>query len=374
MKRFFPALVLLLLASASFAAPVVYPGPVAVDDSGATVSPTSINVASVTDVDGNAIATPGAVAHVAGPNVSVVYDAAAKGEAWITLTPVLTGHTFINNPPRLFASADPQTLGTINTQTSSATRQSDMTTALTGQGYTPARAAKLDNADVATSTRSTFNGGAVASVTAPVTAGTVTDKTGYTVSTVQDKAGYSLGSTQAFSNSTASTVTPTWYTAPANLATVSLSTGDEAKIALLDAAISSRMATFTYSSPPTPPANWSLLNIDTNGKVALQSAEYASIASGVFAAAFTTIPGSHTSSGSPLTLTSKQKQALELSWLYGDNTSTVPAASGTATVTYYLVGQPKVTANIVDVATLTYDANKNQIGRTDTITAPFPAF
>ena len=43
---------------------------------------------------------------------------------------------------------------------------------------------------------STYAGGAVASVTNPVTVGTNNDKTGYTVSTVSDKTGYSL--TQAF--------------------------------------------------------------------------------------------------------------------------------------------------------------------------------
>lgn len=49
--------------------------------------------------------------------------------------------------------------------------------------YTTARAARLDDLDAAISTRSTFAGGAVASVTAPVTAGTVSDKTGYSLAT-----------------------------------------------------------------------------------------------------------------------------------------------------------------------------------------------
>jgi hypothetical protein len=47
----------------------------------------------------------------------------------------------------------------------------DVQTALTNQGFTTARATKLDNLDVAVSTRSTYAGGAVASVTAPVTVG-----------------------------------------------------------------------------------------------------------------------------------------------------------------------------------------------------------
>ena len=50
---------------------------------------------------------------------------------------------------------------------------------VTEADWTAVRAVKVDNADVAVSTRSTFAGGAVASVTAPVTAGTVTDKTDY---------------------------------------------------------------------------------------------------------------------------------------------------------------------------------------------------
>jgi hypothetical protein len=46
--------------------------------------------------------------------------------------------------------------------------------------------------DVKVSSRSTYSGGPVASVTAPVTVGANNDKTGYTVSTVQDKSGYVL--------------------------------------------------------------------------------------------------------------------------------------------------------------------------------------
>ena len=50
----------------------------------------------------------------------------------------------------------------------------------------------LTNLDAAVSSRSTYAGGAVASVTAGVTVTTNNDKTGYTVSTVSDKTGYSL--------------------------------------------------------------------------------------------------------------------------------------------------------------------------------------
>ena len=48
-----------------------------------------------------------------------------------------------------------------------------------GAGLTNIGDARISNLDAAVSTRSTYSGGAVASVTAPVTAGTVTDKTGY---------------------------------------------------------------------------------------------------------------------------------------------------------------------------------------------------
>lgn len=52
------------------------------------------------------------------------------------------------------------------------------------------------NLDVKVSSRSTYAGGAVASVTNPVTVGTNKDKAGYTVSTVQDKTGYTVSTVQ----------------------------------------------------------------------------------------------------------------------------------------------------------------------------------
>ena len=117
LKTLVPIIALLSLPLSVIAAPVTYPGPVAVDDTGAVVFPTSITVASVTDLDGNAIAAPGAFGHIAGPNICVVYDAVAKGEAWITLTPVMSGHTFVNSPPRIFASIDPSNISTGTTNT-----------------------------------------------------------------------------------------------------------------------------------------------------------------------------------------------------------------------------------------------------------------
>jgi hypothetical protein len=54
--------------------------------------------------------------------------------------------------------------------------------------------ARFANLDAAVSSRSTYAGGAVASVTAPVTVGTNNDKTGYSVGNVLDKTGYALAS------------------------------------------------------------------------------------------------------------------------------------------------------------------------------------
>jgi len=63
-------------------------------------------------------------------------------------------------------------------------------------------ATELARVDAAISTRSTFAGGAVASVTAGVTVTTNNDKTGYTVSTVSDKTGYSLTAGTGLGNQT----------------------------------------------------------------------------------------------------------------------------------------------------------------------------
>ena len=165
LKTLVPIFALLSLPLSVVAAPVTYPGPTAVDDTGAVVTPTSISVASVTDLDGNAISTPGAVAHIAGPNTSAVYDAAAKGEAWITLTPVMAGHTFVNSPPRIYASVDPQQTAKI------ATNAADSPNEITAQG----QAAKIStNAmdspnEVAAQTQATSNGAALVTANAGIT-------------------------------------------------------------------------------------------------------------------------------------------------------------------------------------------------------------
>ena len=87
-------------------------------------------------------------------------------------------------------------------------------------------------------------------------------------------------------------------------------------------------------------------------------------------AATITIPGTHTTSGSPLVLTHAQYETLLASLAGGDDAATVPVAGGTATETYYLIGQPRIAGNVVMVATVAYNAQGAQVSRTDLYTAP----
>ena len=92
-----------------------YPLNPVTDDSGALVTGATVTVASVTDIDGTPIASPGAVVHLAGSNVTVMYDAEAKGEAWITLAVSKAAHTFtgLNASPVLYASKDPSRIESV---------------------------------------------------------------------------------------------------------------------------------------------------------------------------------------------------------------------------------------------------------------------
>ena len=191
--------------------------------------------------------------------------------------------------------------GTILTQTSSTVRQADMTAGLTTQGYTAARAPKLDNADVAISSRSTYAGGDTSGVTNLLSR---------------------LGS-------------PVGATLSADIASV---------------------------------------KADKGGLTTSVAALPASTVAALFGASFITIPGSNTTTGTGEVLTYKQFLSLSDAVLGGDNTSTVPTASGTAAVTYYLRGQPKIPANVVAVPTVSYDAAKNQTGRVVLIAQPYPSF
>lgn len=129
-------------------ATITYPVCRTVNDAGTILTGCTVTVASVLDLDGTPVASHGAQVHVAGSLVSVTYDAAAKGDAWITLSVSKSGETITNEnaSPAIFASADPS---------------------------------RITYLDAAVSSRSTYAGGAVASVTAPVTVGTNNDKTAY---------------------------------------------------------------------------------------------------------------------------------------------------------------------------------------------------
>ena len=87
-----------------------------------------------------------------------------------------------------------------------------------------------------------------------------------------------------------------------------------------------------------------------------------------------TIPSTGTTSGVAETLTLKQVDALKTSLAAGGSANTAPAASSTATVTYYLVGYPKTSGNVVAVSTATFDANRTLSGRSVLVQQPFPAF
>jgi hypothetical protein len=97
-------------------------GPI-VDDAGALVAGATIAVASVKDpLDDSDIAAHGAtvVASADGLRVGVLYDVAAKGEAWITLAVSKAGSTItgVNQYPVAFAAADAQTIASRASQAS----------------------------------------------------------------------------------------------------------------------------------------------------------------------------------------------------------------------------------------------------------------
>jgi hypothetical protein len=86
-----------------------------VDDAGAIVTGATVTIASVTDKDGNAIASHGATVNavdgsdvLSGANVSVEYDPLAKGEAWVELLIAKGGHTFsgLLGSPAFFLAKD----------------------------------------------------------------------------------------------------------------------------------------------------------------------------------------------------------------------------------------------------------------------------
>jgi hypothetical protein len=86
-----------------------------VDDAGAIVAGATVTIASVkSPIDDSNIAAHGATVALSsdGLRCGVLYDVAAKGEAWITLAVSKAGSTFSgsNASPVLFASSDPQSI------------------------------------------------------------------------------------------------------------------------------------------------------------------------------------------------------------------------------------------------------------------------
>jgi hypothetical protein len=131
----------------------------------------------------------------------------------------------------------------------------DVQTGLTAQGYTTARAPKIDNLDAAITTRSVFSGGAVASVTTPVTLA-ASEHTAIAAD-VLDAAGSShniTGSIGAKINSAGSASDPL-----ASLVPGSYASGTAGNILgnRLDAAISTRQSgSAAVTLPSTPPAGY----------------------------------------------------------------------------------------------------------------------
>lgn len=138
-------------------AAINYPVWRVVDDGGTLVSGATVTIASVTDIDGAAIASHGAVVHVAGPNVCVAYDAETKGDAWITLAVSKAGSTFSgeNASPAAYLTADPSKISTrldaaVSSRSTYAGADTAGTTTLLGR-VTSTRASALDNLDATVS-------------------------------------------------------------------------------------------------------------------------------------------------------------------------------------------------------------------------------
>lgn len=182
---------------------ITYPLLTVTDDAGVIVTGATVTISSVTDRAGTTIATPGATLYTAGSNIAVEYDADVHGEAWITLAISKAGSTItgLNAAPAFFLSLDPSRIdsylgggskvaatvatgdgadtatilaripGTIQPQTGDAYAR----IGAAGAGLTAIGDTRLAHLDADVTSRSTYAGGAVASVTAPVAVtGTVT--------------------------------------------------------------------------------------------------------------------------------------------------------------------------------------------------------
>ena len=121
------------------------------------------NLTGLNDIAATAIVSAGAITTAGGAVSSVIT--------------VGTLITYTGNTPQTGDS-----FARIGATGSGLTSLAPSSTALSTAQWTNTRAGNLDNLDAAVSTRSTYAGGPVFSVTAPVTVGTNSDKTGYALS------------------------------------------------------------------------------------------------------------------------------------------------------------------------------------------------
>lgn len=141
---------------------------------------------------------------------------------------------------------------------------SDVQTGLTAQGYTAARATKLDNLDAAVSSRSTLDGSGVQ--TALTSQGYTSARAGYLdvlngiVQAIWDKATTALTTVGSIGKriadyldaSVSSRLASASYSAPVSAADVRAEMdANSTKLAHLDADVSTRLATAGYTAPPT---------------------------------------------------------------------------------------------------------------------------
>ena len=160
----------------------------------------------------------------------------------------------------------------------------------------------------------------------------------------------------------------------ATLATVNTTTAGTNTLATGINTQTAKIATNAMDSPNEITAQGQAGTTST-AVAALPANTAAATVTALLAASFITLPGTATTTGVGEVLTARQITALGDSVSGGDNvTSGPPVASGSATVTYYLRGQVHSSTTITEIATVNYDANKQQVSRTVKIAQPFPSF
>ncbi len=178
-------------------AAIAYPVHVVADDSGTIRADATVAVTSVKDKAGTDVASHGATVSASGANVCVNYDAETKGDAWVVLS-VSGGagtYTGLNAAPRAYLTRDAQRIGRLlftatdevhaklyevgSPTPEDTTLVEDTADAVWDEAKAGHAGAGTFGAylDAAITSRSTFAGGAVASVTGSV--GSVVDKAGF---------------------------------------------------------------------------------------------------------------------------------------------------------------------------------------------------